>query len=119
MPAGTKGSTAIATTAAARAIASGSRALSRGARSARNAAGGAASRPNTFGSGMASVARAPISVPAFQNTKSASPVTQKARRLSSGSSRAIAMAVVSSITKWAARARFGPRAFKIEDSLSP
>src|SRR5690348_17444319 len=62
-PAGTKGRTTMATAAAAMATASGSRARRRGASKARKAAGGAASRPKTFGSLMACVASAPATVP--------------------------------------------------------
>src|SRR5438445_1809888 len=64
-PAGTNGWTTSATMAAPNAIASGSRARRRGASSARKAAGGAASRPSTFGLCRACVARAPTSVAKF------------------------------------------------------
>src|SRR5207248_10037064 len=118
-PAGTKGSTAIATTAAAIAIASGARARSRGASRARNAAGGAASSPRTFGFETAWVARAPATVPRFQSTNSASPVAQNAYRLTVGSSRAMAIAVVSSITKCAAARRRRPPTFNSEERRTP
>src|SRR5437868_13052615 len=118
-PAGTNPSTAIATTAAARAIASGSRARSRGARRARNAAGGAASRPSTFGFENAWAATAPPRVPRFQRMKRAAPVAQNANRLKLGSSRAIAIAVVSSITKCAAMTRRRPRTPSKDESRNP
>src|SRR6266849_809802 len=91
MPAGTNGSTTSATTPAPNAMAIGSRARRRGASSARNAAGGAASRPRALGSGMAWVASAPASVPRFHSVKRARPVAQKANRASGGESRAIAI----------------------------
>ncbi len=104
---------------AANATAIGSRALRRGASRARNAAGGAASRPSAFGSGSAWVASAPISVPRFHRQNRAAPVTQNANRLASGSSRAMAMAVVSSMTSCDANSRRGPLTPRTDESRSP
>src|SRR5207249_2910195 len=87
--------------------------------SALNAAGGAASRPRTLGFESAWVARAPMSVPVFRKTKSTTPVAQNAKRPESGSSRAMAIAVVSSITNCEASARRQPRTARSVESLRP
>src|SRR5258708_25651159 len=109
----------VAANAAAREIASGSGARSRGASRARNGAGGPASSPSALGLENAWAAIAPIRVPVFQNANSNIPVAQNANLLRLASSRAIAIAVVSSITNWAARARRRPRTSRSEARRRP
>ena len=65
------------------------------------------------------MATAPISVPMFHSVKTARPVAQNANRDFSAVSRAIAIAVVSSMTKWAEAARRGPVTPSSDDSLTP
>ena len=72
-----------------------------------------------MGSGRAWVASAPISVPRFQRQNRAAPVAQKANRLCSGLSRAMAMAVVSSMTSCDANSRRGPLTLRSDESRSP
>ena len=76
-----------------------------GPSSATNPAGNAASRPSVAGSPIAPPPSAPTRVPRFQKTNTDRPVSQKARSVSSGW--AVAMAVDSSITSWAATSRRG------------
>src|SRR5665213_627100 len=104
-PVGTNGTETSATPAARSATARGSRRRNRGDSNARKAAGAAASRPNVRGSRNACAASPPISVAAFQNTKTDTPVAQKANRAAGLDSRTIAIAMLSSMTSWAAIGR--------------
>ena len=96
-----------------------SRRRSRGPTSARNAAGAAASRPSERGSASTLAPAAPIAVPAFQHTKTARPVAQNPSRPARGSSRAVAIAVLSSITRCAAPTRRSPLTRRSGASRTP
>ena len=117
-PGGVHGISTSAITAPAIAAATAPSCLSCGASSARNAAGNIASSPYFAGSPSPEPASAPASVPAFQHTNTAAPVSQKAPRAASSSSCARAIAVVSSITSCAVTARraSGPRSSEASDS---
>ena len=86
--------------------------------SARNTAGAAASSPNRAGS-IASPSSAPTRLPVCHRVKRISPVDQNAYRLARGSACPTAMAVVSSMTKWAATSRRQPRGDRISEMGTP
>src|SRR4249919_3082815 len=118
-PAATNGVETNAARTASTATIAVSRCRSRGATSARNAAGAAASRPSERGSASTLAPRAPIAVPVFQHTKTARPVAQNPSRPARGSSRAVAIAVLSSMTRWAAPSRRRPHTPRSGASRTP